>query len=251
MPCCRGRRASRACCSSRPGCRSTSSRQRWSMVAIYLIAQLAHRRNALTVVTWGWWWPRASRARPGSAASRFAASALVAAPLLLSATERSERWRFLGALVVAAIDCGGGRRAVPARPDRRGGRAQQRFADRGDAARGIRRRHSRLAAPLLDLPGFWLVFLPVELTAIYIPGVIALVAFLTGRDLDPIGGAWCSRSRRWSLQASRSRGSWRARSPTTTISAGGRCCPRRWRSRCSPPPGSRDGSRRGPGRRSP
>jgi hypothetical protein len=36
----------------------------------------------------------------------------------------------------------------------------------------------------LDLPGFWMVFLPVELAAIYIPGVIALVAFFAGRDLD-------------------------------------------------------------------
>ncbi len=43
---------------------------------------------------------------------------------------------------------GGGRRAVSTRPGWRGGRAQQRFADRSDAARGIRRRHPRLAAPL-------------------------------------------------------------------------------------------------------
>jgi hypothetical protein len=38
---------------------------------------------------------------------------------------------------------------------------------------------------VLDPPGFWLVFLPIELAAIYIPGIMALMAFLAGRNLDP------------------------------------------------------------------
>ncbi len=38
---------------------------------------------------------------------------------------------------------------------------------------------------IVDLPGFWLIFLTVELPAIYIPGVIALGTFVVSRDLDP------------------------------------------------------------------
>jgi len=37
---------------------------------------------------------------------------------------------------------------------------------------------------IVDLPGFWLIFLPVELPAIYIPGVIALGTCLAACDLD-------------------------------------------------------------------
>jgi hypothetical protein len=115
----------------------------------------------------------------------FAASALVAAPLLFFASERNARWRLLGALLVAAIIA-----AIVAAP----------FLRDQFAAVAARSTESPIAVMphdvfgeitpawlrrLLDPPGFWLVFLPVELTAIYIPGVMALVAFLACRDLDP------------------------------------------------------------------
>ena len=46
-------------------------------------------------------------------------------------------------------------------------------------------RRLRLGCAVLDLPGFWLVFLPIELATIYIPGIMALVAFLASGGLDP------------------------------------------------------------------
>jgi hypothetical protein len=154
------------------------------VVAIFLIAQLAHRRDAATIVTLGLVAAAGFESSTWIGGFAFAASALVAVPLLLLATERADRWRFLGALVIAAIVA-----AVVAAPF---------LTDQVDAV-AARSTGSPItvtphdvfgeAAPAwlrhLDPPGFWLVFLPIEFAAIYIPGVMALVAFLAGRDLDP------------------------------------------------------------------
>ena len=117
------------------------------MVAIYLIAQLAHRRNALTVVMLGLVAAAGFESSTWIGGFAFAASALVAVPLLLFA-DRAQRALALSRCARRRGDhCGGGRRAVPARPARRGGRAQHGIADCGDAARRVRRSRSRLAAP--------------------------------------------------------------------------------------------------------
>jgi hypothetical protein len=154
------------------------------MVAIYLVAQLAHHRNAATIVTLGLVAAAGFESSTWIGGFAFAAGALVAVPLLLHATERADRWRFLGALAVAATVA-----AVVAAPflrDQLGAVAARSTGSPiavaphdvfGEAAPAWLRR--------LDPPGFWLVFLPIEFAAIYIPGVMTLVAFLAGRDLDP------------------------------------------------------------------
>ena len=156
-----------------------------AMVGIYLIAQLAHRRNAATVITLGLVAAAGFESSTWIGGFAFAASACVAVPLLLFATARTDRWRFLGALIVAAIIA-----VAVAAP----------FLRDQLAAVGVRSTGSPIAVMphdvfgevipdwlrrLLDPPGFWLVFLPIELAAIYIPGVIALMAFLACRGLDP------------------------------------------------------------------
>jgi hypothetical protein len=154
------------------------------MVAIYLIAQLAHHRNALTIVILGLVVAAGFESSTWIGGFAFAASALVAAPLLLSAIGRNERWRFLGALLVAAIIAVAV--VAPFLRDQVGAVAARSSGSPiavmphdvfGEGTPAWLRR-------FLDLPGFWMVFLPVELAAIYIPGVMALVAFFAGRDLD-------------------------------------------------------------------
>jgi hypothetical protein len=155
------------------------------MTATYLIAQLAHHRNTLVMVTLGLVAAAGFESSTWIGGFALAASALVAVPLLFFGTGRNERGPFLGALVVAAIIA-----AAIAAPLLRDQFAA--VAARSTGSPIAMMPHDVLgeAAParlrrLLDLPGFWLVFLPVELAAIYIPGVMALVAFLACRDLDP------------------------------------------------------------------
>jgi hypothetical protein len=38
---------------------------------------------------------------------------------------------------------------------------------------------------IVDLPGYWLIFLPIEFPATFIPGVITLATSVLSRDLDP------------------------------------------------------------------
>ncbi len=154
------------------------------MVAIFLIAQLAHHRNAMTIATLGLVAAAGFESSTWIGGFAFVAGALVAVALLLFATEPTDRWRFLGALVVAAIIA-----ATVAAP----------FLRDQLGAVGARSTGSPIAvaphdvfgeaAPawlrLLDLPGFWLVFLPIELATIYIPGIMALAAFLASGGLDP------------------------------------------------------------------
>jgi hypothetical protein len=154
------------------------------MIAIYLIAQLAHHRSAATVVTLGLVAAAGFESSTWIGGFAFAASALVAVPLPLFATKRADRWRFLGALVIAAVVA-----AAVAAPFLRDQIAA--VAARGTGSPIAVTPHDVFgeAAPawlrLLDPPAFWLVFLPIELAAIYIPGVMALVAFLAGPGLDP------------------------------------------------------------------
>jgi hypothetical protein len=154
------------------------------MIAIYLIAQLAHHRSAATVVTLGLVTAAGFESSTWIGGFAFAASALVAVPLLLFASERNERWRFLGALAAAAIIA-----VVVAAPFVRDQFAAVAARSTGSPIAVIRHDVFGEAAPVwlraLDPPGFWLAFLPVELVAIYIPGVMALWAFLADRGLAP------------------------------------------------------------------
>ena len=175
---------------------------------------------------WGWSWLRVSRARPGSAASRLP-RARSSRCRCCSCDRADRRWRFLGALLVAAIIAAAV--AAPFLHDQVGAVAcaQQGIADRGDAARGIRRGSPAWLRRFSICRAFGWCFCPIELTAIYIPGVIGAGGVPRQPRSRPGPAARDARAlRRWSLQASRSPGSWRAHSPTTTISAGGRCCRR-------------------------
>jgi hypothetical protein len=154
------------------------------MVAICLIAQLAHHRNTLVIITLGLVAAAGFESSTWIGGFAFAASALFAVPLLLFAIGQSERRQFLGALAAAAIIA-----AAVATPLLRDQFAA--VATRSTGSPIAVEPHDVFgeAAPawlgLLDLPGFWLVFLPLELAAIYIPGIIALVAFLAGPGPDP------------------------------------------------------------------
>jgi hypothetical protein len=155
------------------------------MVAIHLIAQLAHHRSAPAIATLGLVAAAGFESSTWIGGIVFAAGSLVAVPLLFFAAGRSARWPFVGALVVAAIIA-----AVVSVPFLRDQFAAVAARSTGSPIALIPHDVFGEAVPtwlrrLLDPPGFWLVFLPVELAAIYIPGVMALVALLAGRDLDP------------------------------------------------------------------
>jgi hypothetical protein len=155
------------------------------LIAIYLIAQLVHHRNGPAIVTLGLVAAAGFETSTWIGGFAFAASALITVSVLFFAAEHNARGRFLGALVVAAIIA-----AAAAAPFLR---------DQFDAV-AMRSTGSPVAVmphdvfgevipiwlrQLLDPPGFWLVFLPIELVAIHIPGVMAMVAFIASRDLDP------------------------------------------------------------------
>ena len=115
----------------------------------------------------------------------FAVAGLIAAPILLSEVDRQQRLRFVGGLAIAAllvvcliapfvrdqlaaIAARGGGRPIAFSPYRVFG---SQFPDW--------LRH------LLDVPGYWLIILPVELPASFIAGVIAFAAAL--RSVMPRG----------------------------------------------------------------
>jgi hypothetical protein len=115
----------------------------------------------------------------------FAIAAAVAGPFLLAKVEPAQRWRVALGLAAAAVVavC----LAVPVLRDqlagvtaREGGapivvRNLSIFAD--VVPEGIRR--------VLDLPGYWLVLLPIEFPAVYVAGLMALAAWLWQSEPDP------------------------------------------------------------------
>jgi hypothetical protein len=154
------------------------------VVAIYLMAQLAQRRNALGVAALGILAAAGFESSTWIGGFTFAAGALVAAPALLVQAGRKQAWPFLGALAAAGIIALAF--AAPLLRDQIVA-AAARSAGSPIAivphdvlgeyfSVGLRR--------IVDPPGFWLIFLTVELPAIYIPGMMALGAFIVARDLD-------------------------------------------------------------------
>jgi hypothetical protein len=108
----------------------------------------------------------------------FAFAALVAAPMLLGEVDSKRRLRFVGGLAVAAllVIC----LTAPFMHDQLAA-----INARGDRGPVIVEPYRVFGALLpfwlrrtLDIPGYWLVILPVELPATFIAGTIALVAAL-------------------------------------------------------------------------
>ena len=154
------------------------------VVAIYLMARLAHRRNALGAATLGLLAAAGFESSTWIGGFTFAAAGLVAVPVLLMAG-RKQAWPFLGALVGAAIIALAF--AAPFLHDQFIATATRSAGSPiavmphevlGEYfSAGLRR--------IVDPPGFWLVFLNVEFPAIYIPGAVALGTYIASRDLDP------------------------------------------------------------------
>jgi len=155
------------------------------VVAIYLMAQLSHRRNALGVATLGLLAAAGFESSTWIGGFTFAAAGLIAVPVLLIHAGRKQVWPFLGTLVVAATIALGF--AAPFLHD-------QFIATTARSAGSpiavmphevLGDYFSAGARRIVDLPGFWLVFLNVEFPAIYIPGAVALGTLVVSRDLDP------------------------------------------------------------------
>jgi hypothetical protein len=155
------------------------------VVALFLMAQLAHRRNVLGVATLGLAAAASFESSTWVGGFTFAAAGLVAVPALLVHAGPKQAWPFLGAPTAAGIVALGF--AAPLLHD-------QIFATAARSAgspisvvphdvlgeyfsAGLRR--------IVDPPSFWLIFLTVELPAIYIPGVIALGTSIASRNLTP------------------------------------------------------------------
>jgi hypothetical protein len=155
------------------------------MIAIYLVAQLVHRRNALGIATLG------LLAAAGFASSTwiggfaFASAGLVAVPLLLAHAGRKQGWPFLCALFVAGIIAVGF--AAPLLLDQFAAAAARSTGSPVAVAphEVLGEYFSVGSRRIVDLPGFWLIYLPLELSAIFVPGVIALGTLVASRDLHP------------------------------------------------------------------
>jgi hypothetical protein len=155
------------------------------VVAIYLMAQLAQRRNALSIAALGLLAAAGFESSTWIGGFTFAAAALVAVPALAVLAGRKQAWPFLGALVVAGMIALGF--AAPFLHDQIVAAASRSAGSPITIVPHdvLGEYFSVETRRIFDLPGFWLIFLTVELPAIYIPGVIALGTFVVSRDLDP------------------------------------------------------------------
>jgi hypothetical protein len=155
------------------------------VVAVGLIGQLASRRNALTVAVLGLLAAAGFESSTWIGGFTFAAAALVAVPVLLVQAGKKQAWPFLGALAAAGLIALGF--AAPFLHDQivvtaaRGTGSPislTPYEVLGEAFPVALRR-------ILDLPAFWLIFLTLELPAIYVPGAVALGTLVASRGLDP------------------------------------------------------------------
>jgi hypothetical protein len=155
------------------------------MVAILLIAQLANRRSAAGIIVLGLVAAAGFGSSTWVGGFTFAAAGLFAMPLLLHHAGRKQAWPFIGALAGAAVVAVAF--SVPFLRDQFMVAAQRATGSPiaivphevlGEYfSAGLRR--------IVDLPGYWLIFLPIEFPATFIPGVITLGTSVLSRDLDP------------------------------------------------------------------
>jgi hypothetical protein len=154
------------------------------MIAIYLMAQLAQRRSALGIATLGLLAAAGFESSTWVGGFAFAGAGLVAVPLLLAHAGRKQAWPFLCALFVAGVIAVGF--AAPLLLDQFAAAAARSTGWPIAAAphevlgeyfsAGVRR--------IVDLPAFWLIYLPLELPAIFVPGVVTFGILIASRDLD-------------------------------------------------------------------
>jgi hypothetical protein len=155
------------------------------VVAIWLMAQLAQRRNGLGIATLGLLAAAGFESSTWIGGFAFAGAGLIAVPMLLAHAGRKQAWPFLCALLVAGIVAVAF--AAPVLLDQFVAAAARSAGSPISIAphevlgeyfsAGVRR--------IVDLPGFWLIYLPLELPAIFVPGVVTLGALIASRDLDP------------------------------------------------------------------
>jgi hypothetical protein len=153
--------------------------------AVLLIARYALQQQPVLVVTIALLVVAGFESSAFVGGVAFAVAGLIAAPILLSEVDRQRRLRFVGGLAIAAllvvcliapfvrdqlaaIAARGGARPIAFSPYRVFG---SQFPD--------------WLRFLLDVPGYWLIILPVELPATFIAGVIAFAAAL--RSVMPRG----------------------------------------------------------------
>src|SRR5262249_36766177 len=154
------------------------------VLAILLISRYAVRRSLALLLVLALTVAAGFQASTYVGGITFAIAATVAGPLLLAKIEPAQRLRFALGLAVAAVlaVC----LAFPVLRDQLAGVAAREggapivfrnlsiFAD--VVPESIRR--------VLDLPGYWLVLLPIEFPAIYVAGLVALVAWLRRSEPD-------------------------------------------------------------------
>ena len=150
------------------------------VTAMLLVTRYALRQNLALVVTIALLVVAGFESSAFVGGIAFAVAAVIAAPILLSAVDPQRRLRFVGGLAIAAllvvcliapflrdqlaaVHARGGAQPIVVSP----------YSVFGGQFPGWLRH-------VLDVPGYWLIVLPVELPAAFIAGVIALGAALRG-----------------------------------------------------------------------
>jgi hypothetical protein len=148
--------------------------------AMLLVTRYALRQNLVLVVTIALLVVAGFESSAFVGGIAFAVAAVIAAPILLSAVDPQRRLRFVGGLAIAAllvvcliapflrdqlaaVHARGGAQPIVVSP----------YSVFGGQFPGWLRH-------VLDVPGYWLIVLPVELPAAFIAGVIALGTALRG-----------------------------------------------------------------------
>jgi hypothetical protein len=155
------------------------------VIAVFLISQLAQRRNPLLVATFVLLVVAGFESSAWVGGVTFALIAAAAGLLILNVAAPSERLPFLmsstGAAVLALA------LAAPLLRDQ-----YMMTAASGGALPVVLRPYEVLGEffpstlrHVLDLPAYWLILLPVELASIYPAGLIAMAGMLATHTLDP------------------------------------------------------------------
>ena len=155
------------------------------VAAMMLVARFAQRQSALLLLALVLIVVAGFESSTYVGGITFAIAALVCAPVLIAAIEPARRLRFLAGMAVAVVLvlCLAApflHNQIVAVAARSGGGAVvvRHFAVLGELFPASLRR-------ALDWPAYWLVLLPIEFPAIYLPGSLALVAMLRNAAMKP------------------------------------------------------------------